>query len=127
MIESGSNDNSLLADLSVECRGCMSTFEPLGETQVLDLIRASKIKSCALDPLPASLMLKCCTTTLVPILKRTIIQSLPVGEMPHELKTAMLLPLLKKANAYSQDLANYRPETNLKFVLKLILKGRMTT
>ena len=43
MIQSGSDDNSLLADLSVECRSCMSTFEPLGDTQVLDLIKASKM------------------------------------------------------------------------------------
>ena len=34
MIQSGSDDNSLLADLSVECRSCMSTFEPLGDTQI---------------------------------------------------------------------------------------------
>lgn len=36
VIESGTDGNSLLADLSVECRSCMSTFEPLGNTQVLD-------------------------------------------------------------------------------------------
>ena len=81
MIQSSSDDNSLLADLSVECRSCMSTFEPLGDTQMLDLIRGNKIKSCALDPLPASLMRKCYTTTVVPILKRIINQSLATGEM----------------------------------------------
>ena len=66
------------------------------------------MKSCALDRLAASLMRKCYATTLVPILKRIINQSLAIGEMPDELKTAMLLPLLKKANADSEDLANYR-------------------
>jgi len=43
--------------------------------------------------------------------------------MPDELKTAMLLPLLKKANADSENLANYRPVSSLKFVSKLIAKA----
>ena len=42
--------------------------------------------------------------------------------MPDELKTAVLLILLKKANAVSEDLASYRPVSNLKFVSKLIGK-----
>ena len=87
---------------------------------MLDLIRGSKIKSCALDQLPASLMRKCYTTTLVPILKRIINQSLTPGKMPDELKNAMLLPLLQKANA---DSANYRTVSKLKFVSKLIEKA----
>lgn len=41
-IESGRDDNSLPADLSVECRTCMPTFEPLGDTQVLNLIKGRK-------------------------------------------------------------------------------------
>ena len=53
----------------------MSTFVPLIDTQVLDLIKGSKIKSCALDPLPASLMQKC-YATLVPVLKGIINQHL---------------------------------------------------
>ena len=64
-----------------------------------------------------------CYTTLVPVLKRIINQSLVTGEMPDELKTAMLLPLLKKAKADSEDLAHYRPVCNLKFVSKLIEKA----
>ena len=35
----------------------------------------------------------------------------------------MLLPLLKKANPNSEDLANYRSVSILKFVSKLILKA----
>lgn len=35
----------------------------------------------------------------------------------------MLLPSLKKANPNSEDLANYRSVSNLKFVSKLILKA----
>lgn len=54
----------------------MPKFVLLGDTQVLDLIKGSKlIKSCALDPLPASLLRKC-YTTLVPVLKGIIEQHL---------------------------------------------------
>ena len=95
----------------------MPKFVLLGDTQVLDLIKGSKlIKSCTLDPFPTSLMRKC-YTTLVPVLKGIIEQHL---QLPDELKTAMLLPLLKKANP---NLANYRSVSRLKFVSKLILKA----
>ena len=96
-IESGRDDNSLSSDLPFECGTCMSTFVPLGDTQGPDLIKGNNIKSCALDQLPASLMRKCYTTQVL-VLKWIINQPLATGEMLDELKTAMHLPLLQKAN-----------------------------
>ena len=76
-IESGRDVNSLPVELSVECGTRMPKFVLLGDTQVLDLIKGSKlIKSCALDPLPAHSCLRKCYTTLVPVLKGIIEQHL---------------------------------------------------
>ena len=45
------------------------------------------------------------------------------GVMPDSLKTAMLLPLLKKKNADHAIFSNFRPISNLKLISKLIEKA----
>ena len=48
--------------------------------------------------------------------------SLESGHFPSSLKTAVLSPLLKKANLDHEVLANYRPISNLKVISKIIEK-----
>ena len=64
-----------------------------------------------------------CYLTLAPALKNIINLSLTTGEMPRNLKTAMVKPLLKKFNSDSVEFVNFRPVSNLKFVSKLIEKA----
>ena len=63
---------------------------------VLRLI-GSSVKSCGLDPISASLLLKCLDCFL-PTLVRTINLSLSKGVFLDSLKVAKLTPILKKAN-----------------------------
>ena len=67
----------------------------------------------SLDPLPASIMTKCCHA-LLPMLRRITNLSLAMGEMPEDLKCAMLRLLLKKPTADHKVFANFRPVSNLK-------------
>lgn len=53
------------------CAPCFDAFAMVTDEDVLELIPGSTIKACSLDPLPASIMLKC-YTTLIPIFKRVI-------------------------------------------------------
>ena len=48
--------------------------------------------------------------------------SLSAGEMPEDLKEAVLIPLLKKANLDPELLNNFRPISNLTYISKLIEK-----
>ena len=48
---------------------------------------------------------------------------LATGEMPEDLKCAMLRPLLKKSTADHKVFANFRPVSNLKYISKLIEKA----
>ena len=43
--------------------------------------------------------------------------------MPNSLKTALIIPLLKKTNLDTEDFKNFRPVSNLPFVSKLIEKS----
>ena len=74
------------------------SLKSLTNNEVFKLIKSGTIKSCSLDPLPASIMAKCCHA-LLPMLTRIINLSLATSEMPKDLKCAMLRPLLKKPTA----------------------------
>ena len=118
------NGNALPV-INTTCLSTFNAFESLSDDDVLKLICGSAMKSCPLDPLPASIMKKC-YHTLLPVFTRIINLSLDTGSMPERLKIAMLSPLLKKINADHELFSNFRPVSNLKFVSKLIEKAVFT-
>ena len=72
---------------AVQCFSCetkLQSFKSLTNNEVFKLIKSGTIKSCSLDPLPASIMAKCCYA-LLPMLTRIINLSLATGEMPEDL------------------------------------------
>ena len=93
----------------------------------MDMVRTFSVKraltkSCDLDPLPAS-VLRLYFPIILPTLTSIINMSLKNGVMPCALKVAVLKPLLKKHDADSEQLQNFRPISNLSFVSKLIEKA----
>ena len=79
------------------------------------------IKSCPLDPIPAS-VLKQCTSVLLPVMTQIVNQSLNLAVFPDCFKLALLNPLLKKPALDVEALSNFRPISNLMFMSKLIEK-----
>ncbi len=77
------------------------------------------MKSCALDPLPASLITDN-LTELLPAITTVVITSIQSGEFSSALKVALVTPLLKKPNLDVEELKNFRPLSNLSFVGKVI-------
>ena len=80
------------------------------------------MKTCALDLLPASVLTKC-LQRLLPVITDIVNRSLDEALMPNSLKTALIIPLLKKTNLDTEDFRNFRSVTNLPFVSKLIEKS----
>ncbi len=95
----------------------LSTFRTLSETEVRALVMESKTTSCALDPIPTSL-LKQCIDCVLPILTKMVNMSLQTGVFPEEWKLALVIPLIKKFGL-EEIFKNYRPVSNLPFVGKL--------
>ena len=62
---------------------CLSTFETLSESEVRKLVMESKTTSCALDPIPTSL-LKQCIDCILPILTIMVNLSLQTGIFPND-------------------------------------------
>ncbi|KAK7101509.1 hypothetical protein V1264_019884 [Littorina saxatilis] len=79
------------------------------------------IKTCELDPLPASILTHC-LDTLLPHFTSVINASLSSGSFPAIFKSAILRPLLKKPSLDPENLKNYRPVSNLSFLSKITEK-----
>ena len=75
-------------------------------SDVSELLGKMTIKSCPLDPVPAS-VLKQCTSVLLPVMTQIVNQSLNLAAFPDCFKLALLNPLLKKPTLDVEVLSNF--------------------
>jgi exonuclease III len=94
----------------------LNSFRCLTENEVQDLIQASAKKSCALDPMPTSLVIR--LTPLRPVITHIINSSLLTGHFPDKWKEALVKPLIKK-KGLDALFTNLRPISNLQYISKL--------
>ena len=113
-----STASSFSADTETVVPNQLSHFEALTESEVKKLITSMPVKHCQLDPLPTWLLIECLDEFL-PIITKIVNLSLTQGEMPLELKHALVKPLLKKPSL-DHIKKNYRPVSNLPFLSKII-------
>lgn len=107
---------------SILCQCELSSFERVSTAYIATVLKSSKVKSCSLDPVPAS-ALTGCLPVLLPVITDLVNCSLDTAFMPVALKTALITPLLKKSNLNSDDFKNFRPVSNLPFISKVIEKA----
>ena len=97
------------------------SFSPVSQTDIEKVIKEMSLKSCELDPIPASVFAQC-FPHLLPFITDIVNTSLTTGVFPTDLKQAIVRPLLKKHNLDQNNLSNYRPVSNISFMSKLIEK-----
>jgi exonuclease III len=105
----------------------ITSFQPATIDEITRLINSSPNKQCDLDPIPTSL-LKDCLSILAPIITDIVNMSLVSGSFPSIFKQSIVTPLIKKASLDPDNLANYRPISNLSLLSKLterIVKDRL--
>ena len=93
----------------------ISVIRQISKDDVDKIIKTSLTKSCLLDPWP-TFLIKESIDTLLPSLKKLVNCSLIQGCVCDAFKTAVVTPLIKKANLPSDDLKNYRPVSGLSFI-----------
>jgi len=98
--------------------GFLDEFQPTTVEELREIIKNAGIKTCSLDPLPASL-LKECVEEVLPYLEVVVNSSLKSGSV-EGVKEAIVRPLLKKAGLDPNKFANLRPISNTSFVSKLV-------
>ena len=99
----------------------LSQFEPVTEELIRELIFKSPAKSYMFDPIPTSLT-KQCLDDLVSLITFIVNASLSTGIVPPQFKQAIVTPLLKKPGFDTNDMKNFRPESNLSFISKILEK-----
>ncbi|KAK6186610.1 hypothetical protein SNE40_005900 [Patella caerulea] len=96
-------------------------FAPVSEEHVRSIIGKSKSTSCSLDPLQTWLLKsKPVLDALLPFITAIINSSIAKSCVPTSLKTALVIPLLKKPSLDCEILKNYRPVSNLEFIGKVL-------
>ena len=103
------------------CPYSFDIFKMVTADEVHTCIMNLAAKSCALDPLPGYVT-RNALSVLLPFISKIINISLESGQMPSQLKVAMLRPLLKKSSLDHTQFCNYRPVSNLSFISKAIEK-----
>ena len=99
----------------------LDSFEPLTEAEVNKILKNLSKKTCSLDVVPNWLIIEC-ADSLTPAITSIVNCSLESGEMPVDLKTAIVKPLLKRADLDRECLKHYRPVINLSCLSKIIEK-----
>ena len=77
--------------------------------------------TCINDPVPSALISNILLSTLM-IITTIINMCLSSGKFPSDLKSAIVLPLLKKSTLDPEVMKNFRPVSNLTFLSKIIEK-----
>lgn len=113
-------DDRVCEEIQSSSLQMLSEFKLLTEKEVEEIIKDFPNKQCGLDPLPLS-MLKECLPIVLGHITKIVNLSLKIGDLSHNLKRAIIVPLLKKLGL-ELELKNYRPVSNLSFLSKLIEK-----
>ena len=101
------------------CKHKLSQFSKVSIETAHQLIVDSPSKSCSLDPMPTPVF-KQCVPSLIPFITHLINVSIITGTVPSSFKSAIIRPLLKKPNLNPDILKNYRPVSNLSFLIKVL-------
>ena len=108
----------LYYDILLGCGIYFDSFSSTSFSEVFDLMLASK-SSSPIDPLPLSLFHKL-AFILIPFIFNIINISLHSGIVPSSLKHAIIKPILKKSGLITECLSNYRPQSQLPFISKIL-------
>ena len=93
----------------------------MSQLTVKECILSSSPNSCELDPIPSKLLIEC-LDSILPSLTDLINSSLASGISPQCFKSVLVTPILKKKCLDHNNLSNYRPDSNLCFIAKILEK-----
>lgn len=113
---------------SRDCDAHLTLIHPTCPEEVKRIIHKTSAKTCSLDPVP-TVLVKQHGDLLALHISCLINASLRDGVFPDCLKLAYVTPVLKKSSLDHNDLANYRPVSNLPFLAKVtekIVASRLT-
>ena len=97
------------------------SFEKVSQLTVKECIINSSPNSCELDPIPSKLLIEC-LNSILPSLTDLFNSSLASGIFAQCFKSVLVTPILKKKCLDHNNLSNYRPDSNLCLIAKILGK-----
>ena len=97
----------------------LDVLSPATNDEVKAAILSSSDATCSLDSIPTFILKSCLHVLLSPI-TNIVNLSLSEGYFPLKFRHAIISPLFKRHNLSPEDLASYRPVSNLNFISKVI-------
>jgi len=97
----------------------LDCFNSVSKSDVLEAIKSLPTKQCDLDPMPTWL-LKANSSFIIRFLTELFNKSLLSGDVPLYLKSAYIIPRLKKSDLDDNETKNYQPISNLPVLAKLL-------
>jgi len=110
-------DEPLFTPAPVGCE--LRLFNPVTQTEIIEMVLALPDKQCLSDPLPTWLLKKS-VNVLAPFLCWLFCCSIEHGVVPSSMKSAYITPILKNVDLDSSDPKSYRPISNLSVLSKLL-------
>ena len=101
------------------CGKVLDAFSEVSPEYIQKLVRTMPSKYSDLDEIPAWLF-KECFDCLSPVVSQIMNKSISTAIVSDCFKLAHVRPLLKKPDAETEDLSNFRPVSNLSFISKLL-------
>ena len=95
----------------------LSEFQPVATDEIAKILLKSPAKQCLLDPAPTWLI-KQSSDIISPIIAAICNASFDQVTFPRCCKKAIIQPRLKKPNLDPNNVASYRPISNLSFSVK---------
>ena len=112
------HDNS---DVNVSNNVRLVQLDQTTDEELEKIIKQCSSKTCCLDSTPTDL-LKHSAAAHMPCLVALVNASFQQGVFPEALRSASVIPLLKKETLRVDELENYRSVSNISFISKLIEK-----
>ena len=97
----------------------LDSFDLASEEEIKRIVNNSPCTSSPDDPVP-TWILKKHLNRILPSITAIVNASLETGVFPSSFKKAVVRPLLKKPRLDPDNLKNYRPVSNLKFISKIL-------
>ena len=99
----------------------MEEFLPVSITELKTIISSMNNKNYLFDPAPVKLMRQC-SQVIFPLIQFIINKSFKESHVLCQLKQATITPIIKGTDLDAENLKNYRPISNMMFILKVLEK-----
>ena len=114
-------DSTATLESAVSTGSHLDCFSPIDICKLTSVVSHTKPSTCLLDPVPSELF-KEILSMIGSVILDLVNASILTGYVPRAFMIAVIKPLLKNMSLDPDDVASYKPISNLPFISKILEK-----